>query len=122
STQNELPVQFELVRPTLEMATEFVNSRYSEFSIRVKSRKDGNSCEDNVVGALAAEEYYMHRVDGIIGPICSKALQGAARLASHWGVPLITAGGIGVEFANKQAYRSLTRIALSLGKFDLLLF
>ena len=116
STQNELPVYFELVKPTIELATEFVNSRFTQFSIRVKARKDPNSCDANVVGALAAEEYYLNRLDGIIGPICSKALESTARLASYWGVPVITAGGIGVEFSNKSAYRSLTRIAISLGK------
>ena len=116
STQTELPVYFELVKPTLDLAVEYVNSHYSEFKIRVRSRKDAKSCADNQVGAMAAEEYYTRQLDGIIGPICSKALQGAARLASHWGVPIITAGGIGVEFSNKRAYRSLTRIALSLGK------
>lgn len=84
STQNELPVYYELLKPSIELAVEYVNSRYSEFSIRVKARKDTNSCESNVVAAMAAEEYYVNQLNGIIGPICSKALDATARLASHW--------------------------------------
>ncbi len=116
SNQNELPVLFDLLKPSVEMAAEYVNSRYSDFRIRVVARNDPSSCEGNMVGAMAAEEYYLRRLDGIIGPLCSKALESAARLASHWGVPIITAGGVGVEFSNKNTYRSLTRIAFSLGK------
>lgn len=116
SNQNELPVLFDLLKPSVEMAAEYVNSRYSEFRIRVKARADPSSCEGNVIGAMAAEEYYLRRLDAIIGPICSRALESAARLASHWGVPIITAGGVGSEFANKDTYKSLTRIAFSLGK------
>ena len=116
SNQNELPVLFDLLKPSVEMAAEYVNSRYSDFRIRVVARNDPSSCEGNMVGAMAAEEYYLRRLDGIIGPLCSRALESAARLASHWGVPIITAGGVGVEFSNKNTYRSLTRIAFSLGK------
>ncbi len=118
STQNELPVLFDVLKPAVELATEYVNSRYSAFSIRVVARKDAASCEANSVAGMAAEEYYLRQVNGIIGPICTRALDPVARLAAHWGVPVITAGGIGIEFANKNVFRSLTRIAFSLGEFN----
>jgi len=116
STQSELPIYFELLKPTIELAVEYVNSKYTEFTLKVKSRKDSNVCESNVIGGMVAEEYYTNQLNGLLGPICSKALEGAARLASYWGIPLITAGGIGIEFSNKKVYQSLTRIAFSLGK------
>ena len=122
STQNELPVLFDVLKPAAELATEYVNSRYSAFSIRVVARQDAASCEANSVAGMAAEEYYLRQVNGIIGPICTRALDPVARLASHWEIPVITAGGIGIEFANKNVFKSLTRIAFSLGNFLLFKF
>ena len=117
SNQTELPIFYELLKPALDLAVENVNSRYTEFTLQVRSRKDVNTCEQNVIGALAAEEYHLRRMDGLIGPVCSRALEAAARLAAYWNLPIITAGGIGIEFSNKKIYRSLTRIAISLGLF-----
>ena len=116
SHQNELPIPYELVKPAIELAMDYVNKKYTNFRIKVKSRKDANTCEENSVGAIAAGQFYTDRLDGLIEPICLKALEPVARLAAYWQIPIITAGGIGFEFSNKKVFSSLTRIAFSLGK------
>jgi atrial natriuretic peptide receptor A len=73
------------------------------------------TCEKNYAGALAAEEFYLRKVDVLIGPACSVALDTVARMASSWNIPIFTAGGIGAEFSNKALYSSLTRLSFSLG-------
>lgn len=119
SNQKELPIFFEIVKPTVELAVEKISAKYPHLKFRVKSRKDDNSCESNVLGAIAAEEYYVNKVSAFIGPICGRALDDVARLATYWQIPIITAGGMGAEFSNKNVYKSLTRVAFSLGMFGL---
>lgn len=70
----------------------------------MKFIRDNNSCEENVLGALGAQEYFLSRVNLFIGPICSAALDQVARMASYWNVPVFTAGGVGIEFANKVRF------------------
>jgi hypothetical protein len=90
-------------------------------------------------GAFAAEQYYMsanpiagmfkvkrqvcrHRFtdrsrsqSALIGPACGAALNSVGRMASHWDIPVFTAGGIEDNFSNKNIFRSLTRLSFSLG-------
>ena len=79
----------------------------------MKFIRDNNTCEENVLGALGAQEYFVSRVNVYIGPICTAALDQVARMASYWNVPVFTAGGIGVEFSNKVIFLSLVFIVFS---------
>lgn len=115
SNQTELPVFFEVLKPSVELALEDIRLKYPHLKFTLKAKKDPNSCEQNVMGALAAEEFYLSRVDAMIGPICTRGLNAVARLASYWGIPIITAGGIGAEFSDKRIFKALTRISFSLG-------
>lgn len=50
----------------------------------------------------------------ILGPVCEYAAAAVVRLASHWNVPVISAGALAAGFSNKNAeYSHLTRIAPS---------
>lgn len=50
----------------------------------------------------------------ILGPVCEYEAAAAVRLASHWNVPVISAGALAAAFSNKNAeYSHLTRIAPS---------
>ena len=113
--QAELPILFEVVKPALELAVERVQRMYPNLRFKLIARKDDRPCGSNVAGAIAAEEFYLRKVSAFIGPSCSLALDPVARMASYWNVPIFTAGGIGVEFARKDTYTSLTRMAFSLG-------
>ncbi|XP_070760794.1 atrial natriuretic peptide receptor 3 isoform X1 [Enoplosus armatus] len=50
--------------------------------------------------------------DLILGPVCEYEAAAVVRLASHWDIPVITAGALAAGFGNKDAeYSHLTRIA-----------
>ncbi|CAG2105995.1 unnamed protein product [Medioppia subpectinata] len=114
--QAELPVFYEVVKPALSLAIDRARILYPNLRFHLVARKDENPCVHNVAGALAAEEFYLRKVDVIVGPACSLALDPVARMASYWNIPIFTGGGIGVEFAKKQTYTSLTRMAFSLDR------
>ncbi|XP_054159951.1 atrial natriuretic peptide receptor 3-like [Oppia nitens] len=116
SQQAELPVFFEVVKPALQLAIDRVKVMYQNLRFKLIARKDDRPCHSNVAGAVAAEEFYLRRVDVIIGPACSMALDPVARMASYWNIPIYTAGGIGIEFSRKNTYTSLTRMAFSLDR------
>lgn len=116
--QAELPVTFELVKPAMDLAIIDAKKRYPKLKFKLNARKMNTSCFENRIAAFAAEDYFMKKVSVFIGPACSLALDPVARMAAHWNVPVLTAGGIGLEFAKKDLYTSLTRMAFSLGKKD----
>ncbi len=113
--QAELPVYFEVVKPALQLAINEAHRRFPHLRFNLVARKDNNPCLNSFAGALAAEEFYLREVSVFIGPACSFALDPVARMASYWNVPILTGGGIGVEFSRKNYYTSLTRMAFSLG-------
>ncbi|XP_051981931.1 atrial natriuretic peptide receptor 3-like isoform X2 [Xyrauchen texanus] len=52
------------------------------------------------------------RPDLVLGPVCEYAAASVARVASHWNIPLISAGALATGFSNKNSeYSHLTRIA-----------
>ena len=115
SNQNELPISYEILKPTLEMAIQDAAKKYPHLQFYLNPVYDDNICQSNVLGALAAEKYYTGHVSAFIGPICSLALDPVSRMASYWNVPVFTAGGISYEFSYKKIFTTLTRISFSLG-------
>ena len=54
------------------------------------------------------------RPDLIMGPVCEYAAAPVVRVASHWNIPVISAGALASGFSHKQPeYALLTRIAPS---------
>uniref|UniRef100_A0A3B4XCA5 Natriuretic peptide receptor 3 n=1 Tax=Seriola lalandi dorsalis TaxID=1841481 RepID=A0A3B4XCA5_SERLL len=52
--------------------------------------------------------------DLILGPVCEYEAAAVVRLASHWNIPVISAGALAAGFGNKNTeYSQLTRIAPS---------
>ncbi|KAH9493958.1 Nitrogen permease regulator 2 [Dermatophagoides farinae] len=116
SNQNELPISYEILKPTLEMAIQDAAKKYPHLQFYLNPVYDDNICQSNVLGALAAEKYYTGHVSAFIGPICSLALDPVSRMASYWNVPVFTAGGISYEFSYKKIFTTLTRISFSLDR------
>ncbi len=55
-----------------------------------------------------------HKPDLILGPVCEYEAAAVVRLASHWNIPVISAGALATGFSIKQGeYSHLTRIAPS---------
>lgn len=143
ASTSEIPMRFEAIKPALELAVEDVKVKFPAINIHLTIRRDDRPCDKNYAASFAAEEYYKNKysqvsrvpgntssklygtlspqdlrpVSAFIGPACSLALDYVARLASFWNVPIFTAGGIGVEFSNKQLYSTLTRLSFSLGNY-----
>ncbi|KAM9360460.1 atrial natriuretic peptide receptor 3 [Symphorus nematophorus] len=52
--------------------------------------------------------------DLILGPVCEYEAAAVVRLASHWDIPVVSAGALAAAFSNKNSeYSHLTRIAPS---------
>ncbi|RWS14281.1 atrial natriuretic peptide receptor 1-like protein [Dinothrombium tinctorium] len=115
-TQPDLPLNYDVLRPTMHIAARDAQKRYKNLKMNVVVKNDTDSCYGNLAPSLAAEEYYARKVSAFIGPACNYALDQVARLASHWNIPIFTAGGWGAEFADKKLYQSLTRLSFSLDK------
>nr|XP_027204126.1 atrial natriuretic peptide receptor 1-like [Dermatophagoides pteronyssinus] len=118
SNQNELPISYELIKPTLELAIQDAAKRYPHLQFYLNPVYDENPCQSNVLGALAAEKYYTGHVSAFLGPICSLALDPVSRMASYWNVPVFTSGGISYQFSNKQIFTTLTRVSFSLDRLS----
>ncbi|OTF73711.1 hypothetical protein BLA29_006236, partial [Euroglyphus maynei] len=98
------------------MAIQDATKRYPHLQFYLNPVYDDNTCQGNVLGALAAEKYYTGHVSAFIGPICSLALDPVSRMASYWNVPVFTSGGISYQFSNKKIFTTLTRISFSLDR------
>lgn len=116
SNQKELPVHYETLKPTMELALDEIRTKYPHINFNLITRRDHHDCESNLMGAIVAEHYFNDRIDALIGPICTKGLEQVARLASYWNLPLMTAGGVGVQFSDKTIYKTLTRVSFALGE------
>lgn len=58
-----------------------------------------------------------HKPDLILGPVCEYEAAPVVRLASHWNIPVISAGALALGFhAKKGEFSHLTRIAPSYEK------
>lgn len=117
--ESELPIYFEIIKPTLHLAAEEATRRYPNIFFNIVVRNGSNTCYTNVAGVYAAEEYYIRKATAFIGPSCSLALDTVARMASYWNIPVFTGGGISDSFANKGIFSSLTRLSFSLSKLIL---
>lgn len=86
------------------------------------------STEDPAVGScmvtraqvVAVDAKLYIRPDVFVGPGCVYPLASVARFASHWKLPLITAGGTAYGFDQRDEYRTIMRMGPSttkLGEF-----
>ena len=115
--ESNQPVHYEIVKPALELAVDEVNKRFANrVRFRLKVRNDTDTCFTNLAGGIVSEAYFTSRADAIFGPACDIALDQVARLAAFWKLPVFTAGGWSNQFADKETYRTLTRLSYSLDR------
>lgn len=111
---SELQLNLQSLQAAVLLGVDDVNRMYQNIQFNVKLKNDSKSCFDNYAGVLAAEEYYQNRVTAFVGPACSRALDSVSRMASYWGVPIYTAGGIDALFSMKNIFNTLTRVSFSM--------
>ncbi|XP_062845261.1 atrial natriuretic peptide receptor 2 [Trichomycterus rosablanca] len=67
------------------------------------------SCSENKAQIIAVDTKLYHQPDAFIGPGCVYAVASVGRFASHWKLPLITAGGLAFGFDNTEEFRTIFR-------------
>lgn len=67
------------------------------------------SCSENKAQIIAVDTKLYHKPDAFIGPGCVYSVASVGRFASHWKLPLITAGGLAFGFDNEDEFGTIFR-------------
>lgn len=112
------------VRPAIEYALRSVESNGTgrwrlppgtRFQVTYEDSGCGNSALFRLVDRVALARGA--KPDLILGPVCEYAAAPVARLASHWDLPMLSAGALAAGFQNKDTeYTHLTRVAPAYAK------
>ncbi|XP_077457637.1 atrial natriuretic peptide receptor 3 isoform X2 [Stigmatopora argus] len=84
--------------------------------LRFNVHFEKSDCVNEAVFSLV-DKSCEEKPDLILGPVCEYEAAPVVRLASHWNIPVISAGALAAGFSDKKSeYSHLTRIAPSYGK------
>ncbi|XP_056401282.1 atrial natriuretic peptide receptor 3 isoform X2 [Hyla sarda] len=101
------------VQPAIDYALRAVQNNASllpGFTFNVTYRD--SDCGNQALFSLVDTAVKVHTPDVLLGPVCEYAAAPVARLASHWGIPMISAGALATGFMQKvDEYSHLTRVA-----------
>ncbi|XP_026167529.1 atrial natriuretic peptide receptor 3 [Mastacembelus armatus] len=85
--------------------------QYSGFLFNIQF--ENSDCVNDAMFMLA-DRSCGQKPDLILGPVCEYEAAAVVRLASHWNIPVISAGALAAGFSNKKTeFSHLTRIAPS---------
>ncbi|XP_078078249.1 atrial natriuretic peptide receptor 3 isoform X2 [Mustelus asterias] len=100
------------VKPAIDYAIQNLGQSRLNFSVRYVDSECGNKALFHLVDISM-----LQKPDVIVGPVCDYAAAPVARLASHWNIPMVSAGPLASGFANKvPEYSYLTRVSPSYSK------
>ncbi|XP_028916247.1 atrial natriuretic peptide receptor 3 isoform X2 [Ornithorhynchus anatinus] len=112
------------VRPAIEYALRSVQGNGTRrrllpagyrFEVAYEDSACGNGALFRLVDRVAAARGA--KPDLLLGPVCEYAAAPVARLASHWDLPMLSAGALAAGFSRKDGeYSHLTRVAPSYAK------
>ncbi|XP_036952806.1 atrial natriuretic peptide receptor 3 [Acanthopagrus latus] len=86
--------------------------QYSGFHFNIQF--ENSDCANDALFLLVDRSCGHDKPDLILGPVCEYEAAAVVRLASHWNIPVISAGALAAGFSNKNnEYSHLTRIAPS---------
>uniref|UniRef100_A0A7N8XF87 Guanylate cyclase n=1 Tax=Mastacembelus armatus TaxID=205130 RepID=A0A7N8XF87_9TELE len=104
------------VFPAILMAYEDLHSKHGlllgrSINILNYSTEDpiAGSCAESRAQVVAVDAKLYIRPDAFFGPGCVYPLASVGRFASHWKLPLITAGGPAYGFDKQEEYRTIVR-------------
>lgn len=90
---------------------ETVGGQYSGFHFNIQF--ENSDCVNDAAFKLV-DRSCGKKPDLILGPVCEYEAAAVVRLASHWNIPVISAGALAAGFSNKNTeFSHLTRIAPS---------
>lgn len=108
------------VGPAVALAVEALG-RALPVDLRFVSSELDGACSEYLAPLRAVDLKLYHDPDLLLGPGCVYPAASVARFASHWHLPLLTAGAVASGFAAKnEHYRTLVRTGPSapkLGEF-----
>lgn len=111
---NSYLFSYERVAPAIHYAQKRLKAdggQYSGFNFNIQF--ENSDCLYDAFFTLA-DRSCGQKPDLILGPVCEYEAAAVVRLASHWNIPVISAGALATGFANKnKEYSHLTRIAPS---------
>lgn len=112
------------VRPAIEYALRSVEGNGTgqrllppgtRFQVTYEDSDCGNRALFSLVDRVAAARG--SKPDLILGPVCEYAAAPVARLASHWDLPMLSAGALAAGFQHKDTeYSHLTRVSPAYAK------
>uniref|UniRef100_A0AAZ3NVJ9 Guanylate cyclase n=1 Tax=Oncorhynchus tshawytscha TaxID=74940 RepID=A0AAZ3NVJ9_ONCTS len=73
-------------------------------------------CAENKAQIIAVDTKLYNKPDAFFGPGCVYSVASVGRFASHWKLPLITAGGTAYGFVNGDEYKTIVRTGPSTTK------
>uniref|UniRef100_A0A8C4WWS9 Receptor ligand binding region domain-containing protein n=1 Tax=Eptatretus burgeri TaxID=7764 RepID=A0A8C4WWS9_EPTBU len=101
------PFSIDHVLPAVELASSWI---HHDHGISVELKPLDSECGNSALFALIDQTVNNHP-DAILGPVCEYSAAPIARLATHWKIPVLTAGAMAVGFDDKQSeYGFLTRL------------
>ncbi|KAM5192701.1 atrial natriuretic peptide receptor 3 isoform 2-T2 [Mantella aurantiaca] len=101
------------VKPAVDYALRSVEKNASvlpgfTFNVTYQDSDCGNQALFSLVDTVLKQD----KPDAILGPVCEYAAASVARLASHWNIPMISAGALAMGFMHKsEEYSHLIRVA-----------
>ncbi|XP_029365994.1 atrial natriuretic peptide receptor 3 isoform X1 [Echeneis naucrates] len=102
------------VAPAIRYAQQRLRTDGGQFSgFHFNIQFENSDCVSDAL-FLLVDRSCGQKPDLILGPVCEYEAAAVVRLASHWNIPVISAGALAAGFGNKNTeYSQLTRIAPS---------
>ncbi|XP_016142080.1 atrial natriuretic peptide receptor 2 [Sinocyclocheilus grahami] len=102
------------VLPAIRMAQETIHKsgllRGHTINLLNFSTEDSSgSCSENEAQIIAVDTKLYNKPDAFIGPGCTYSVASVGRFASHWKLPLITAGGPAYGFEKSDEFKTIVR-------------
>ncbi|XP_034728307.1 atrial natriuretic peptide receptor 3 [Etheostoma cragini] len=111
---NSYPFSHTRVSPAILYAQQRLKTDGGQYSgFRFNIHFENSNCLNDALFGLV-DRWCERKPDLILGPVCEYEAAAVVRLASHWDIPVISAGALATGFSNKNSeYSHLTRIAPS---------
>ncbi|TRY81793.1 hypothetical protein DNTS_023117 [Danionella cerebrum] len=99
------------VYPAIEYARKTLSRTELFPGLKFSVSYENSACGNDALYALV-DRQRDERPDLLLGPVCEYAAASVTRVASHWDIPVISAGALATAFSPKTGeYSHLTRIA-----------
>ncbi|KAF3851621.1 hypothetical protein F7725_013393 [Dissostichus mawsoni] len=111
---NSYPFSYARVAPAILYAQQRLQAEGGQYSgIHFNIHFENSDCVNGAL-FLLLDRSCGQKPDLILGPVCEYEAAAVIRLASHWDIPVISAGALAAGFSNKNTeFSQLTRIAPS---------